>query len=126
MYGSPAARPSATSEMSDVASLLHDAQTPRDAVRALTQVESLVSKQVLRVAVADLQQVLDGGVINILGNDVHLLGLRTSKTLIDSAISTLGHRSPVVASLAQVEKDRVHLLVLKDSEIRQAAAATRG
>ena len=68
----------------------------------LNQVEQLVSKQVLRVAVSDLQQVLNGGVINILGQNVHLLGLRNSKTLIDSAISTLGRRSPVVGSLTQV------------------------
>jgi ABC-type transport system involved in multi-copper enzyme maturation permease subunit len=68
----------------------------------LTQVEQLVSKQVLRVAVSDLQQVLNGGVINILGQNVHLLGLRNSKALIESAISALGRRSPVVASLTQV------------------------
>ena len=68
----------------------------------LTQVESIVSRQVLRVAASDLQQVLTGGVINILGNNVHLLGLRNSKALIDSAISQLPRHSSIVASLTEV------------------------
>jgi ABC-type multidrug transport system permease subunit len=68
----------------------------------LAQVQAIVSKQVLRVAVSDLQQVLDGGVINILGNNVHLLGLRSSKTVVDSAIASLPRNSSVVRSLTQV------------------------
>jgi ABC-2 type transport system permease protein len=64
----------------------------------LTEVETAVSKQVLRVAVSDLQQVLNGGTIQFLGQDFHLLGLRASKTILDDSISSLPpHSSPAVA-----------------------------
>ena len=39
-----------------------------------SQVEQAVSKQVLRVAVTDLQQVLNGGKLKFLGQNVPLLG----------------------------------------------------
>ena len=44
----------------------------------LAEVETAVSKQVLRVAVSDLQQVLNGGSLNFLGQNFPLLGLRKS------------------------------------------------
>src|SRR2546421_7015106 len=39
------------------------------------QVEQAVSKQVLRVAISDLQQVLNAGTLQFLGQSFHLLGL---------------------------------------------------
>ena len=68
----------------------------------LTDVEQAVSKQVLRVAISDLQQVLNGGTINILGKHVNLLGLRNSRTIVQGAIGSLPKNSPVRVALKQV------------------------
>jgi hypothetical protein len=68
----------------------------------LAQVEQSVSKQVLRVAVSDLQQVLSGGTIQLLGQNFHLLGLRNSRTIIQGTIASLPPRSPLRIALKQV------------------------
>jgi ABC-2 type transport system permease protein len=68
----------------------------------LADVETAVSKQVLRVAVSDLQQVLNGGSINLLGQNFPLLGLRKSNDLIKSAAATLPPNSPQRTALKQV------------------------
>jgi ABC-type multidrug transport system permease subunit len=61
-----------------------------------------VSKQVLRVAVADLQQVLNGGAIQFLGQNFRLLGLRKSRALVQRAIGELPPRSPLRSALGRV------------------------
>jgi hypothetical protein len=68
----------------------------------LNQVEQAVSKQVLRVAITDLQQVLNGGKIQFLGQNFQLLGLRDSRTIIQGAIASLPPSSPLRVALAQV------------------------
>jgi ABC-2 type transport system permease protein len=68
----------------------------------IAQVEQLVSKQVLRVAITDLQQVLGGGTINFAGVNVHLLGLRNARTIIQGTIASLPPRSPLRVALMQV------------------------
>jgi ABC-2 type transport system permease protein len=68
----------------------------------LAQVESAVSRQVLRVAVSDLQQVLNGGVIDFLGQGIRLLGLRASKSIVDRTIASLPRSSSLAAPLRQV------------------------
>jgi ABC-type transport system involved in cytochrome c biogenesis permease component len=68
----------------------------------LNEVEQAVSKQVLRVAIADLQQVLNGGSVNIAGENVQLLGLRNSRTIVQAAIAALPAGSPLRAALHQV------------------------
>ena len=68
----------------------------------LAEVEQAVSRQVLRVAIADLQQVLNGGQIQLLGQNFSLLGLRNSRSIIQSAIATLPRSSPMRAALGQV------------------------
>jgi ABC-2 type transport system permease protein len=68
----------------------------------VAQVEQLVSKQVLRVATTDLQEVLSGGTINIAGFNVHLLGLRNSRAIIEGTIAALPPRSPLRVALKQV------------------------
>jgi ABC-2 type transport system permease protein len=68
----------------------------------LAQVEQAVSKQVLRVAVADLQQVLNGGTIQFLGHGFRLLGLRSSSALLQQAITQLPARSPLRSALGRV------------------------
>jgi ABC-type multidrug transport system permease subunit len=68
----------------------------------VAQVETAVSKQVLRVATTDLQRVLAGGSIQLLGRSVHLLGLRDSRTIIDGTIASLPRGSPLRTALGQV------------------------
>ena len=68
----------------------------------LAEVEQAVSKQVLRVAVADLQQVLNGGSIQLVGQTFRLLGLRQSRALIQGAIAQLPRGSPLRPALSRV------------------------
>ncbi len=68
----------------------------------LNDVEQAVSKQVLRVAVSDLQQVLNGGSIQFLGQNFKLLGLRNSRTILQGTIGALPARSPLRLALQQV------------------------
>jgi ABC-type multidrug transport system permease subunit len=68
----------------------------------INQVEQAVSKQVLRVAITDLQQVLNGGAINLAGQSVPLLGLRKSHSIVQGAIGALPRPSPFRAALGQV------------------------
>jgi hypothetical protein len=68
----------------------------------LNEVEQAVSKQVLRVAVTDLQQVLGGGTIQFLGQNFHLLGLRNARTIVQGTIASLPRGSPLRVALSQV------------------------
>jgi ABC-2 type transport system permease protein len=68
----------------------------------LNEVDQAVSKQVLRVAVVDLQQVLSGGSIQFLGQSFRLLGLRDSRTLLRRVIAALPAKSPLRAELSKV------------------------
>jgi ABC-2 type transport system permease protein len=68
----------------------------------LNQVEQAVSKQVLRVAVSDLHQVLNGGTVQLLGQTVPLLGLRNSRTIIEGTIASLPASSSLRVALRQV------------------------
>ncbi len=68
----------------------------------LNEVEQAVSKQVLRIAITDLQQVLNGGTINFAGQNFHLLGLRVSRSIVEGATATLPRGSPLRPALQQV------------------------
>jgi ABC-type multidrug transport system permease subunit len=68
----------------------------------LNEVDQAVSKQVLRVAVVDLQQVLSGGSIQFFGQSFQLLGLRDSRALLRRVIAALPARSPLRAELGRV------------------------
>ncbi len=68
----------------------------------VAQVEQAVSKQVLRVAVTDLQEMLSGGTLQILGQSVPLLGLKNSRTIVQGTIASLPKSSPLVPALRQV------------------------
>ena len=68
----------------------------------LNQVEQAVSKQVLHVAVSDLQKVLNGGSINLLGQNVSLLGLKNSRTILQGAIASQPPNSSVGQALKPV------------------------
>jgi ABC-type transport system involved in cytochrome c biogenesis permease component len=68
----------------------------------INQVEQDVSKQVLRVAITDLQQVLNGGGVQILGQTVRLLGLRNARTIVQGTLASLPKDSPLRPALGQV------------------------
>jgi ABC-type transport system involved in cytochrome c biogenesis permease component len=68
----------------------------------LGEVEVAVSKQVLRVAIGDLQQVLEGGDVQLLGLNVRLLGLRRARDIVQNAIGLLPAASPLRANLRRV------------------------
>jgi len=68
----------------------------------VNQVEQAVSKQVLQVAVSDLRLVLNGGTIQILGENVSLLGLRNTSAILKGTIAALPPQSPLRVALRQV------------------------
>lgn len=68
----------------------------------VAQVQQAVSKQVLRVAVTDLQQTLNGGTLQFLGQNVPLLGLKNSRAVVQGTIASLPKDSPLVPALRQV------------------------
>ena len=68
----------------------------------LSDVEQSVSKQVLRVAVADLGKVLNGGTIQFLGQNIQLLGMRNSRAIIEGSLASLPPHAPVRVALRQV------------------------
>jgi ABC-2 type transport system permease protein len=68
----------------------------------LNQVEQAVSRQVLRVAITDLRQVLNGGTINLAGENFQLLGLRNSRAIVRGTIAALPRGSPLRPALRQV------------------------
>jgi ABC-2 type transport system permease protein len=66
------------------------------------EVEQAVSKQVLRVAVTELNQVLNGGTLNFLGQNVPLLGLKNARAIVQGSITSLPSNSPLRPALKQV------------------------
>jgi hypothetical protein len=68
----------------------------------VNEVEQAVSKQVLKVAVVDLQRVLNGGTLQFLGQTVPLLGLRNTREIIVGTIASLPSGSPLRTALRQV------------------------
>ncbi|MGO9898540.1 MAG: ABC transporter permease [Solirubrobacteraceae bacterium] len=68
----------------------------------LIEVEQAVSKQLLKLALTDLQQVLDGGTLNFVGQNYPLLGLRDSRAIIEGTIATLPRGSALIPALRQV------------------------
>ena len=67
-----------------------------------SQVEQGVSKQVLAVAITDLQKVLNGGTLAFLGQRVPLLGLRNTRAIVQGTIASLPANSPLRPALNQV------------------------
>jgi ABC-2 type transport system permease protein len=78
-------------------------QVAQQAITArASQVEQAVSKQVLRVAVTDLRQVLNGGTLQFLGQNVPLLGLHNARAIVQGTIASLPANSPLRPALSQV------------------------
>jgi ABC-2 type transport system permease protein len=68
----------------------------------INQAQADVSKRVLQVAVNDLREVLNGGTVQILGQNVHLLGLRNARTIVQGTLASLSARSDLRVALGQV------------------------
>jgi ABC-2 type transport system permease protein len=68
----------------------------------LNLVQQAVSRQVLKIAISDLQQVLNGGTINFAGQNFRLLGLKNSRAVVQGAIAAVPRNSPLRPALAQV------------------------
>jgi ABC-2 type transport system permease protein len=68
----------------------------------LNLVQQAVSRQVLKIAISDLQQVLNGGTINFAGQNFRLLGLKNSRAIAQGAIAAVPKNSPLRPALAQV------------------------
>jgi ABC-2 type transport system permease protein len=68
----------------------------------INQVQADVSKRVLQVAVNDLREVLNGGTVQILGQNVRLLGLRNARTIVQGTVASLPARSRLRVALGQV------------------------
>jgi ABC-2 type transport system permease protein len=68
----------------------------------LNTVQQAVSRQVLKVAISDLQQVLNGGQINLGGENFNLLGLKNSRNVVEGAIAAVPKDSPLRPALRQV------------------------
>jgi ABC-2 type transport system permease protein len=66
------------------------------------QVETAVTRQVVKVVIRDLQKLLDGGTVDLLGHPVPLLGLRHMRTIIEGTIATLPRNSKLLPALHQV------------------------
>jgi ABC-type transport system involved in cytochrome c biogenesis permease component len=68
----------------------------------VAEVEQAVSKQVLHVALGDLQLTLSGGTLHLLGRAVNLLGLRDARAIVGGVRTSPPPRSPLRAALGQV------------------------
>lgn len=68
----------------------------------VAEVEQAVSKQVLHVAVSDLQLTLSGGTLRFLGQAVPILGLQRSRSIVAGVRAALPPHSPLRAALAPV------------------------
>jgi len=68
----------------------------------VSEVQSTVSKQLVKTVIADLQKVLSGGTITILGHTINLLGLKNARTIVQSAVASLPPKSQLVPALNQV------------------------
>jgi ABC-type multidrug transport system permease subunit len=78
-------------------------QVAQQAITArASQVEQAVSKQVLKVAVTDLQTVLNGGTLQFAGQQIPLLGLRNTRAIVQGTLASLPPTSPLRTALKQV------------------------
>ncbi len=68
----------------------------------VAEVEQAVSKQVLQVAVSDLQLTLSGGTLRFLGQAVPLLGLRETRAIVARVRAALPPHSRLRVALGQV------------------------
>lgn len=80
-------------------------QAVESLIRArLADANRALSRKYEETTVEYIEMLRDGGSISILGNDVSILGLKTSQTLIEGVMATLPRDSPRYTALAQVDR----------------------
>jgi ABC-type transport system involved in cytochrome c biogenesis permease component len=65
-------------------------------------VQTAVSRQLMKLVIVDLQKVLSGGSVSFLGHRINLLGLRGVRAIVESTIASLPKRSNLRPALRQV------------------------
>jgi ABC-type transport system involved in cytochrome c biogenesis permease component len=65
-------------------------------------VQTAVSRQLMKLVIVDLQKVLNGGSVSFLGHKINLLGLRGVRAIAQSTIGSLPKRSTLRPALGQV------------------------
>jgi ABC-2 type transport system permease protein len=66
-------------------------------------VQTAVSRQLIKLVIVDLQKVLSGGKVSFLGHTISLLGLRGVRAIVQTTIDSLPKHSPLRPALAQVD-----------------------
>jgi len=66
------------------------------------KVQAAISKQLMRLVLADLQKVLSGGTVSFFGQSVNLLGLRGARAIVQDTIDSLPAGSGLAPALRQV------------------------
>lgn len=65
-------------------------------------VQTAVSRQLMKLVIIDLQKVLNGGSVSFLGHTLHLLGLKGIRAIVEATIASLPHGSKQRPALQQV------------------------
>jgi ABC-type transport system involved in cytochrome c biogenesis permease component len=65
-------------------------------------VQTAVSRQLMKLVIVDLQKVLSGGSVSFLGHSINLLGLRGVRAIVQTTIASLPKRSNLRPALQQV------------------------
>ncbi len=65
-------------------------------------VQTAVSRQLMKLVIVDLQKVLNGGNVSFLGRTIHLLGIRGIRAIVQTTIGSLPRRSKLRPALQQV------------------------
>jgi ABC-2 type transport system permease protein len=65
-------------------------------------VQTAVSRQLIKLVIVDLQKVLGGGSVSFLGHTINLLGLRGVRAIVQTTIDSLPKRSTLRPALTQV------------------------
>jgi hypothetical protein len=75
----------------------------KQAIQArVDDVQTAVSRQLVKLVIVDLQKVLSGGSVSFLGHTIHLLGLRGIRAIVQSTIASLPAGSKQRPALQQV------------------------
>jgi ABC-2 type transport system permease protein len=65
-------------------------------------VQTAVSRQLMKLVIVDLQKVLSGGSVSFLGHKINLLGLRGVRAIVQSTVASLPKSSTLRPALVQV------------------------
>ena len=88
----------------------------------LAQANAALAQKLDQVAASDVDLLLNGGDFQLLSSSVQVLGLRTSKAIVEAAIATLPRGSPARAGLQRV--DRFATLAVDNLSLSKAALST--